>query len=136
MKHEFWFWQYKKNEFNKIIKLFFNWLSCHDMLICNSKILIMNCIYKINHYKMLLLIIIKVIALNIFFFVEFCFITVEKTVNYMWVLKQLKLLYIKFNLFDSTVILIDYKQDLINILQSIIILIFIYSLFNFYLISF
>ncbi len=136
MKHEFWFWQYKKNEFNKIIKLFFNWLSCHDMLICNSKILIMNCIYKINHYKMLLLIIIKVIALNIFFFVEFCFMTVEKTVNYMWVLKQLKLLYIKFNLFDSTVILIDYKQDLINILQSIIILIFIYSLFNLYLISF
>jgi len=136
LKHEFWFWQYKKNEFNKIIKLFFNWLSCHDMLICNSKILIMNCIYKINHYKMLLLIIIKVIALNIFFFVEFCFMTVEKTVNYMWVLKQLKLLYIKFNLFDSTVILIDYKQDLINILQSIIILIFIYSLFNLYLISF
>ncbi len=136
MKHEFWFWQYKKNEFNKIIKLFFNWLSCHDMLICNSKILIMNCIYKINHYKMLLLIIIKVITLNIFFFVEFCFMTVEKTANYMWVLKQLKLLYIKFNLFDSTVILIDYKQDLINILQSIIILIFIYSLFNLYLISF
>jgi len=136
LKHEFWFWQYKKNEFNKIIKLFFNWLSCHDMLICNSKILIMNCIYKINHYKMLLLIIIKVITLNIFFFVEFCFMTVEKTANYMWVLKQLKLLYIKFNLFDSTVILIDYKQDLINILQSIIILIFIYSLFNLYLISF
>ncbi len=53
------------------------------MLKHNSEILIMNCIYKINHYKMLLLIIIEIIVLNIFFFVEFCFIKVEKTANYV-----------------------------------------------------
>jgi len=53
------------------------------MLTCNSEILIMNCIYKINCYKMSLLIIIEVIALNIFFFVEFCFMTVKKTANYV-----------------------------------------------------
>ncbi len=87
LKREFWFWQYEKNELNRIIKLFFNWLSCCDMLKRNSKILIMNCIYKINHYKMSLLIITEVITLNIFFFIKFCFMKVEKTVNYVWVLK-------------------------------------------------
>ena len=43
----------------------------------------MNCIYKINRYKMSLLIIIEVIALNIFFFVKFYFMKVEKTTNYV-----------------------------------------------------
>ncbi len=89
------------------------------MLKCNSKILIMNCIYKINHYKMSLLIIIEITALNIFFFVEFCFMKVEKTANCVWVLKQLKLLYTEFNLSDSTMILIDCKWNLINALQSV-----------------
>ncbi len=119
LKCEFWFWQYEKNELDKIIKLFFSWSSYRDMLKRNSEILIINCIYKINHYKMSLLIIIKVIALNIFFFVEFCFMKVEKTANYVWVLKQLKLLYTELNLSDSTVILTDCKWDLINALQSV-----------------
>ena len=119
LKHKFWFWQYEKNELDKIIKLFFSQSSCRDMLTCNSEILIMNCIYKINCYKMSLLIIIEVIALNIFFFVEFCFMTVEKTVNYVWVLKQLKLLYTEFDLSDSTMILTDCERDLINALQSV-----------------
>ncbi len=68
---------------------------------------------------MLLLIIIEVIALNIFFFIEFCFMKVEKTANYVWVLKQLKLLYTELNLSNSTVILTDCKRDLINALQSV-----------------
>jgi len=119
LKREFWFWQYEKNELDRIIKLFFNQSSCRDMLKRNSEILIMNCIYKINHYKMLLLIIIEVIALNIFFFIEFCFMKVEKTANYVWVLKQLKLLYTELNLSNSTVILTDCKRDLINALQSV-----------------
>ncbi len=119
LKHEFWFWQYEKNELDRIIKLFFSRSSCCDMLTCNSEILIMNCIYKINCYKMSLLIIIEVIALNIFFFVEFCFMTVEKTANYVWVLKQLKLQYTELDLSDSTVILTDCEQDLINALRSV-----------------
>ena len=39
----------------------------------NHEILLINCIYKINKYKMLLLIIIEVISLNIIFYVNFCF---------------------------------------------------------------
>ncbi len=53
------------------------------MLKRNSEILIMNCIYKINRYKMLLLIIIEIIALNIFFFVNFYFMIAKKTSDYV-----------------------------------------------------
>ncbi len=53
------------------------------MLKRNSEILIMNCIYKINRYKMSLLIITEVTALNTSFFVEFCFMEAEKTANYV-----------------------------------------------------
>ncbi len=48
----------------------------------NSKILIIDCIYKTNKYKMLLLIIIEVTCLNISFFVVFCFIKDKNFGNY------------------------------------------------------
>ncbi len=53
------------------------------MLKRNNEIFIMNCIYKINRYKMLLLIIIKIIVLNIFFFVNFYFMTAKKISDYV-----------------------------------------------------
>ena len=53
------------------------------MLKRNCEILIKNYIYKINRYKILLLIIIKIIALNIFFFVNFYFMIAKKTFNYV-----------------------------------------------------
>jgi len=53
------------------------------MLKRNSEVLIMNCIYKINRYKMSLLIITEVTALNTSFFVGFCFMEAEKTANYV-----------------------------------------------------
>ena len=39
--------------------------------------------YKINKYKLLLLIIIEIIALNIFFYIEFAFIKSKYTKNYV-----------------------------------------------------
>ncbi len=44
------------------------------MLANYYKIILINCIYKINKYKILLLIIIKVIVLNIIFYIAFYFI--------------------------------------------------------------
>ena len=49
----------------------------------NFEILIMNCIYKINKYKMLLLIIIDVTSLNIFYYVVFCFMKGESFDDYV-----------------------------------------------------
>lgn len=44
------------------------------MLKNNSKMLLINCIYKINKYKFLFLIIVGHITLNITFYVEFAFV--------------------------------------------------------------
>jgi len=48
----------------------------------NLEMLIINCIYKTNKYKILLLIIIEVTYLNISFFIIFCFIKDEIFNNY------------------------------------------------------
>ncbi len=43
----------------------------------------MNCIYKINHYKLSLLIIFKVTALNISFYIAFVFMLHEIIDDYI-----------------------------------------------------
>ena len=47
------------------------------------KIILINCIYKTNRYKILLLIIIEIIVLNITFYVAFYFIKGENYSNYI-----------------------------------------------------
>jgi len=49
----------------------------------NLKILIMNCIYKINRYKLLLFIIFKITALNISFYIVFIFMLHEIADDYI-----------------------------------------------------
>ena len=53
------------------------------MLSLNIKVLIINYIYKTKKYKMSLLIIIKIIALNIIFYIVFYFIKEENYNNYV-----------------------------------------------------
>ncbi len=53
------------------------------MLANYYKIILINCIYKINKYKMSLLIIIEIIVLNIMFYVAFYFIKSENYSNYI-----------------------------------------------------
>jgi len=53
------------------------------MLANYYKIILINCIYKTNKYKISLLIIIKIIVLNITFYVAFCFIKGENYSNYI-----------------------------------------------------
>ncbi len=119
LERESWFWQYEKDELDRITKLFFSRSSCRDMLTRNSEVLIMDCTYKTNCYKMPLLVITGVTALNTSFFVGFCFMAAEKTANYVWVLKQLKLLYTELDLPDPAVILTDCERGLINALRSV-----------------
>ena len=49
----------------------------------NHEVLLLNYIYKINKFKMLLLIIIEIIFLNIIFYVDLCFIKKECYNNYI-----------------------------------------------------
>ena len=53
------------------------------LLIKHYEMLIINYIYKINKYKISLLIIIEIIFSNFIFYVEFCFIKIEIFENYL-----------------------------------------------------
>jgi histone-lysine N-methyltransferase SETD2 len=107
-----WIFSYQINIKNQIIHLFFVWKSSKILLQSNFEVLVMNCIYKMNRYKMSLLIICEQIELNINFYVEFCFMIKEKIENYIWTLKQLKIIFKELQLSDLVVFVIDMKKRL------------------------
>jgi hypothetical protein len=109
-----WFFAFQKNRRNQINHLFFLKKSSQIILKVNYEVLVMNCIYKTNKYKMSFFIINDQIALHKNFYVVFCFMTKEKQKDYMWILQQLKALYAKLKISNSTVLLIDMKKDMQN----------------------
>ena len=66
-----------------MIHFFFINKHCDDFLKTNSQILLMNCIYKMNCYKLLLMIINEITFFNISFYVVFYFFIAEKEKNYI-----------------------------------------------------
>lgn len=108
----------KKKLYNEKLKFLFFTSKCMQKLLHeNFKILIMNCIYKINKYKMLLLIIINITSLNIFYYVIFCFMKDKSFNDYVWVMKTLKWLYKKLVLSFSEIILSDDDKILASVIQ-------------------
>jgi transposase-like protein len=79
----------------------------------------MNCIYKTNKYKMSSLIISDHTCLYIIFYVAFCFITQKTIIDYSWVLKQLRALYVQLNIYHFYVIIIDMKKNLMKVINTI-----------------
>ncbi len=119
LHHDVWHCEYLKNQLNQVTHLFFIKKISKKLLKTNLKILIMNFIYKINRYKLLLLIIFEVIALNISFYIVFDFILHEIADDFIWVLKQLKAVYWKLNLNDSEVNVINRDFELILVLHRV-----------------
>jgi hypothetical protein len=72
----------QKNHENHIIHLFFVKMSSEILLKTNYEVLIMNCTYKTNRYKLSLLIISEQTAMHINFYVTFCFMQTEITTDY------------------------------------------------------
>ena len=66
-----------------MIHLFFINKHCDNLLKANLQVFSMNCIYKMNHYKLLLMIISEITPLNISFYIAFCFFIAEKEKNYI-----------------------------------------------------
>ena len=91
-----WLCQMQKNEEdrNQITHLFFVKGSSRTFLKSNYEVLIMDCTYKTNRYKMPLLIISGQTALHTNFYVAFCFMASETKFDYTWVLRQVKALYL------------------------------------------
>ncbi len=113
-----WTYAFQKDRLNQVIHFFFAKKSSQSILKINYEVFIMNCIYKINRYKMSLMIIFDQIVLHKTFYVVFCFMTKKKQNDYVWVLQQLKLLYQKLKLFDLTIFIIDMKKDNFSISRS------------------
>ena len=89
------------------------------MLKLNPEILIMNCTYKTNIYKMLLLIITKQTAINTTFYVTFVFFSQKNEIFYSWTLEQLKKLYRLHQISASSVIVTDCETELISIMKIV-----------------
>ena len=72
----------ERDESDQILTLFFNKIFSQRMLKLNHEILFMNWTYKINIYKMSLLIITKQIAINTTFYVTFVFLFQKNKIFY------------------------------------------------------
>jgi hypothetical protein len=112
-----WTYAMQKNDENKVIHLFFMKQSSKILLKSNHEILVMNCTYKINKYKMSFLIINDQTVLHFNFFVTFCFMIKETSADYFWILQQLKTIYLKLNFSNSIVIITDMKKELMTIIS-------------------
>ena len=123
LMHQFdrddWFYAFQQNKTARITHLFFFKGISQNVLKTNHEILIMNCTYKINRYKMPLLIITGQTPLHITFYVAFCFMAKKKIIDYEWILQQLKDLYAKLKLPDPIVIIIDMEKNLMVVRRLI-----------------
>jgi hypothetical protein len=79
----------------------------------------MNCTYKINKYRMSLFIIDDQTVLHTSFYVVFCFTAKKIIENYCWILTQLRALYMRLNVSNSRIIVIDMKKDFMLAMQMI-----------------
>lgn len=89
-----------------------------EILRQNFKMLIIDCIYKTNKYKMFLLIICEIIFLNTIFIVDFVFLDREIKNYYNWMLYHLIHLYSNLKLLSSRVIVIDRNLVLIKVIDN------------------
>ncbi len=83
----------------------------------NHEVLMMNCIYKTNRYRMSLFVITDQTKLNIIFYVAFVFMTHEHISNYEWILQQLKIIYVKLSLSFLTNFVIECEKALTNAIR-------------------
>ncbi len=105
-----WMFFFQKNNHNQISHLFFFKKFSQEILKSNFEILVLDCIYKTNKYKMSLLIISEQTALHRNFYVAFCFMTRKKFDDYFWALNQLKFFYKQLELLDLIVFVTDIKK--------------------------
>lgn len=109
-----WRMQYQKNAADQITHLFLCHEASFDLIRSNPQVLLMDCTYKTNQYKLPLLIITGITPLNSTFYVAFSFLEHKKEPDYTFLLKALQQTYINFNLPDPRIILSDDDKALQN----------------------
>ena len=87
-----YFYRYRKNDANQITGLFWAHPVSIQLLRAFPHVLLMDCTYKTNKFKMPLLNVIGITSTFKTFNVCFCFMTAETEEQYMWAVEQLKVL--------------------------------------------
>jgi hypothetical protein len=113
LHREAWHCEYLKDQMDRVTHLFFMKNTSVELLKINSEVPIMDCTYKTNRFKLPLLVISGVTALNTSFYIAFAFMLHETTTDYTWVLEQLKAVYRRLNLPDPEVNITDRDSGLI-----------------------
>jgi histone-lysine N-methyltransferase SETD2 len=120
LKRNNWYYKYQITLFaHEVTHLFFVEKHIFELLKNNWKVLLMNCIYKINKYKLSLLVIVDHISLNTTFYVDFAFLTKEMKKNYIWMLETFQKYLREENIFISDVLMTNRDLRLINVLHLI-----------------
>ena len=113
-----WFVKFQLEfKIKRVKRLFFVHKFIKNVLCKNFEILIIDCTYKINKYKMSIFVIMKVIVLRINFYIDFAFLKKEEKLNFNWIIEQLKTLYVVLNLKNSVVIVIDRNSTLMKVIE-------------------
>lgn len=89
-------WQYYHEldeQIDEIQYLYFANRSFEQILKLYDKILIIDCIYKTNKYRMLLAIISEITNMNIFYYIEMCFLKNKDQENYNWLISTIVNIY-------------------------------------------
>lgn len=114
-----WFVKVALHQKTKEIKrLFFVDKEVIDVLYKNSEVLIMDCTYKTNKYKMPLLAIVGHTSIGTTFIVGFAFLAKETKEYYNWVLYQLRMLYDSLGLAPPRVIATDRELALMEAIEA------------------
>ncbi len=108
-----WHCEYLKDQLDRVTHLFVIKKTSEELLKVNPEVLIMDCTYKTNRYKLPLLVISEVTALNTSFYIAFAFMLHETAEDYIWVLKQLNAVYRRLNINDPEVNITDRDSGLI-----------------------
>ena len=108
-----WFVRIQKDSRSQRLRsMFFCQKSQQEMLKLNFEVLILDATYKTNRYRLPLLVITGVTALNTSFYAGFAFMSAEHTADYEWVLQQLMELYDELGIPYPDVLITDAHQGL------------------------
>ena len=88
------------------------------MLVAHDEVLILDCIYKTNRYKMSLAILTGVTGLNTSYYAGKCFMKDETETDYNWLMSTIKDLYKKLNISLSKVWISDDEINIEKVIAS------------------
>ena len=71
---------------DRVIHFFFTYLNSISLLNCYSEVLLLDCTYKTNRFKILLLNIVEYTCIHKTNYISFCFLQNERKESYIWTL--------------------------------------------------